>query len=375
MPSYPITEEVLAASRRFPTISGSLDLLGQRRSRLEIVRLLGNTHYRHLDQCLALIERVVALVGAIGRRLVQQTDPFQFNQTLAEVFLFAYLHDRLPGGIRPVEGGPSDRVPDMEVAWGGGRVGIEVYSPIDFMGYQLFEKYLVRALKYVEVDRGFDLDVALEVLGADDSDDLTAAFAYPYLVPEERVVRAWLNRFERDAARWLTAAEHGATLVVDAPGDRLRVTVEARRLFADADVRQVTFSPPTRSTDTRLFFECGTIEDTARSQWGRKLGDKMRKRQCGEPADDLVRVLVVDFSQADTGWPDFICWPGIAHRLDEVVRILAGRGAPPYDLVLPAQLGLDCCFGVPIWLRGTPLVWADSFLTDAGLTQGCIRTG
>lgn len=374
MPSYPITDDVLAACQRFPALSASFDVSGQTRSRLEIVRLLGNTHYQHVDECLALLDRIFAALGPIGRRLLQQTDPFQFNQTLSELFLFAYLHDRLPGRVQPVEGAPSDRVPDMEIGWDGGLVRIEVYSPIDFMGYQLFAEYLVRALKYLEVDRGFDLDVALEVPSAAGDDDLAVAFAYPYLVPDERMVRGWLDRFEQEAAAWLTAAELGATLVTEAPGGRLWVRVEVRGLSTDPVLREIIFSPPTRSTDTRLFFECGTALETARSQWGRKLGDKLRKSQCGEPADDLLRILLVDFSQADTGWPDFICWPGIAQRLDEVIRLVASRDRPPYDLVLSAQLGIDCCFGVPVYLRRPPRLPPDVFIEHAGLTRPCRRS-
>jgi hypothetical protein len=63
----------------------------------------------------------------------------------------------------------------------------------------------------------------------------------------------------------------------------------------------------TQSTDTRLFFEVGTPEDTAKSQWGKKLKDKKLKRQqCGELAEGVLRMLLVNFAMADRGWPHFI---------------------------------------------------------------------
>ncbi len=120
----------------------------------------------------------------------------------------------------------------------------------------------------------------------------------------------------------------------------LSVVVMLQEVYDRAEDRCVHFSGPTESTDSRLFFETGQPEDTAASQWGRKLLDKLKKRQCGQPSSDYLRMLVVDFSRADTGWPDFICWPGIAQRLSKTVKLLAEKAGEPlaYDAVLPVRL-------------------------------------
>lgn len=153
------------------------------------------------------------------------------------------------------------------------------------------------------------------------------------------------------------------------------IDVELKELFDDPATREVIFIPGTHSTDTRLFFECGTPEDTAASQWGRKLKSKLEKRQAGPPTPNTIRVLVVDFAQADTAWPDFICWPKFADRLAETVKVLAANiPAPaPYDLLLPAQLSPDCCFGSPVWIEPSMAALGKDFIRDAGMDLSCIR--
>ncbi len=147
-----------------------------------------------------------------------------------------------------------------------------------------------------------------------------------------------------------------------------------RDLTDDPGVRMVTVIPATRSTDTRLFFECGTPQDTAKSQWGRNLKNKLAKRQAGPPMPNTVRMLVVDFAHADTAWPDFICWPAIGDRLAGTVKLLQSAiGSPvPYDVLLPAQLGFNCCFGSPIWMEASTLP-ATEFIRDAQLDRQCVR--
>ena len=55
---YPITSEVRNALQRFPRIAEEIrsKLLGSGRSELEIVRLLGNTHYKHIEALLAFVD-------------------------------------------------------------------------------------------------------------------------------------------------------------------------------------------------------------------------------------------------------------------------------------------------------------------------------
>lgn len=116
--TYPIAAEVGAALERFPAIAHSLALPGSGRSELEIVRLLGNTHYTHIDTLLGRIEKELEESVELAAHVLKQRDPFQFNESLAELFLFSHLRQRLANGVRPAASlRASDKKPEMEVAW------------------------------------------------------------------------------------------------------------------------------------------------------------------------------------------------------------------------------------------------------------------
>ena len=79
----------------------------------------------------------------------------------------------------------------------------------------------------------------------------------------------------------------------------------------------------------------------------------------------------MDFCLADTGWPNFICWPEINKRMAHAVKLIAGSlDTPlPYDVFLPAQLGLNSYFAPAIWLDPNSKLRpeGDAFLESAGL--------
>ncbi len=368
--SYPVTPEVLAACKEFAEIGQILRLPAQGRSEKEIVRLLDNAHYEHIARLLNFIESMLSRPDSIGQRLLQQTDPFQFNQFLAELFLFSHLSDRLGKRVRPVIKGPSDKGPDIEAQWGNLLVRIETYSPIDFMGFQLIGKHILPLFKYLDVVRGFSLKVSIKP-----ADISVQGVWYPYSIPGEEEVLCWLQGLAGKARVWLSQSDPERRLRVEGPGGTIMIDVELKELIDDPATREVLFIPGTHSTDTRLFFECGTPEDTAASQWGRKLKSKLEKRQAGPPRPNTMRVLVVDFAQADTARPDFICWPGVADRLAETVRLLVDDIPPsaPYDILIPAQLGLDCGFGPPVWIEASIAHAGDDFIRGAGMDRLCVR--
>ncbi len=99
--SYPVTPEVKAALARFPEIAKIVQASMMDRSELEIVRLLGNMHYSHLDRLLTFIENELPGSGEIGSRAMKQRDPFQSRESLAEFFLFAHLRRHLGMDVRP----------------------------------------------------------------------------------------------------------------------------------------------------------------------------------------------------------------------------------------------------------------------------------
>ncbi|MCY3868766.1 MAG: hypothetical protein OXG87_04360 [Gemmatimonadetes bacterium] len=59
--------------QRFPEIDRAVNIPYSGRSELEIVRVLGNTHYEHLEQLLILLNKHLPSSGTIGKRVVQAT--------------------------------------------------------------------------------------------------------------------------------------------------------------------------------------------------------------------------------------------------------------------------------------------------------------
>jgi hypothetical protein len=189
-------------------------------------------------------------------------------------------------------------------------------------------------------------------------DDSVESVWYPYRLPGGKdaasSLNAWLNGVGASAQTFFAAAalHPGARLSLQGPGGTTVLSIEVGEVLDDPETRCVVFTTGTRSTDARLLFECGTAEFTALSGWGEKLRTKMRERQAGPPLPGVLRVLILNFAQADTAWPDFFAWPEIAARLDATVRFISNEltSGLPYDLVLPALLDIDSQFGVPIWL-------------------------
>jgi hypothetical protein len=257
----------------------------------------------------------------------------------------------------------------MIARWGCLEVPIEVYCPVDFMGFQLVENYTSTLLKYLEVNRGFELEVELRPTAEFDFYFLYYDFYFPYWFDEEQEMRRWLRMLANEARAWLNADDVRSPLIVKGPNEKWFLKVRADALFTDPRNRLIRMSTATRSTDSRLFFEIGTAKDTACSPWGKKLKRKLEKRQCGDPASDRLRILVVDFRLAETGDAGFICWPKIAARMKEVVHLLARSLCNPYDVVVPAKLGFDCGFAPAIWLTCDAAAAGSGFLEAAGLAR------
>ena len=338
---YPITASVREAIRHFPQVSSLVSIPDAGRSKLQIVRLLTNIHYAQIKELLKFLNTHIPSSGNIGKRLVQQTDSFAFSQSLAELYLLAHLQRR--DSIRAkasLADFPADKNYDIDFTTKESSARLEVYCPIDFYGCQFIERNLSILFKYLNIDVGFYIDLYLEF-------SATNGF-YAYEVENsEKAVRDWLTCVNQQAARWLIDAQAGERRQFRGLSEHIQLTADLREVHDSSDVRCVSFSSPGKSTDTRLFFELGQPEDTANSQWGRKLLHKLKNRQCGDPEPNSLRVLVLDFSLADTGFPDFICWPRFTDRFAKTLDLLLARaGHPlPYDAVLPARLGKECCFG------------------------------
>ena len=362
---YPISSEVRVALNQYKNIAIALGLPCKGTSALEVVRLLDNCHYADCKRALEVIDAALAINGSPARQVLQQKDPFQFDQALSELHLFVHLSGLLPGTVQSSDAGPATRQHDLSVDWEGVAVCIEVYSPIDFFGFQLLDSYLSRILKYVEVDVGFTCDVHVRL--ADTSNRF-----YANNFGTESEMRSWLGSLAGQVGRWITGGVNASNSRSFAgASDDWHLEISIREIHENPRERLITFGTPTRSSDTRLFFEIKSPDVAERSEWGKKLRAKLAKRQCGDAQQDKLRLLIVDFSHADTGWPDFICWPDIALRMEEIVRALVQDigGELPYEIVLPAQIGFDCGFGPAIGLaNGFGRDW-ERFSSEAGLDQ------
>jgi hypothetical protein len=297
--------------------------------------------------------------------VLDQSDQFELRQALSELFLLVHLRENVGSVVEPAHAPRTISHHDISARWGDISILIEIFCPVDLMGFQLVEAYTSTILKYLKINKGFELEVKIRPI-AEPADPF-----YPYLIGKDQEVRCWLAELAGRVEKWLNVDGLPSPLIVDGTNETWHLFVCALTVHNDPSDRLILQSSATRSTDSRLFFECGSVEDAARSEWGKKLRRKLKQRQCGDPKQGRLRMLVVDFSMADTGWPDFICWPAIASRIAEVMhRLVQELDDPvPYDIVLPAQIGPVCGFAPPIWLSGNMEISDHGFLQAAGLTR------
>ena len=365
MSTYPITNEVQDARQRFPGIDKVAKIPSSGRSELEIVRVLDNTHYEHLNRLLILLDERLPLSGDIGKRVLQKTEPIAFDQALSEFFILVYLQNGQAVEARAfAPKNHSLKHHDIDVAAGSLSTRLEIYSPVDLFAFQLMERLVIPLFKYLDVEIGYDIRLRLET---------SKGFYYAYEIRDESTVRKWQTQMERDVSKWIVNAREGDEKTFEGPTENIWYVAELIHVYEDLESRCISSRTATRSTDSRLFFEVGDPKDTATSQWGKKLRGKLKKRQCGEPDREYLRVLVVDFSSADTGRPDFICWPRIAQRLTQTLALIAKDIGPPlpYDAVLPAQLSEKCCFGKIIILDRCRSKEINAFVKATSLDRPC----
>ncbi len=368
--TYPITAKVHQVLGDYPEIAKSISIPDSGRSELEIVCLLNNTHYESSKKLLKLINTWLPLSGPIGKAILKTKNSFQRNQRVAELLLFTHLHERYGDHLEAPESSNAPVCPDLIVGTSVGEIRMELYTPVDFVGLQLLEEYLKAILGYLDLPCGFKLSIhAGPKREADDYErnDLFYAYTFP---SAEKELHAWLIEFQAKAEAWLSEGRPSSDLVVDGPGGKTEIRVACEEYNEDSEEREITIHWGTRSTDTQLFFQVGSAEECARSEWGNKIRTKLRRRQCGGETEGLLRLLVVNFSMADTGWPHFISEPWFTKRFDEIIRAIVGDGMT-YDAVIPAQIYSKPCFGMPVVINPRRKAMAEAFIKEAGMDKQC----
>lgn len=369
--SYPVNESTKQVIAQYPAIGNAFRLPNSENSKFEIVRLLSNTHYEHIHRFLKFIDNSLDVSGAIGRKLIKATHPFEMDQAAAELETFVHLYEHFGTAVKATESGGDPVASDIEVQFDSWRLKLEIYTPVDFMGFQLFERYVPMVLKYLDVFCGYHLKIKTQPLQQTCAYNPSMPY-HPNTFPEENETHKWLTEFAEQARHWLSNKSPTKELRMPAPGSNVDIVVKIVELYNEPSNRQIDSIWATRSTDTKLFFEVGTPQDTAKSSWGRKIKNKLKKKQCGESTELVVRMLLINFAMADTGTPHFISGKRFGARFQEVIQILDDN-KQFYDVVLPAQLGYKCCFGRPVWISTHSEKKAGSFISRAGFDRPCVR--
>lgn len=361
---YPVNDVVLNSLEEFPKIRNKLRYIlnGKSQSKLQIVRLLNSPcHFRKL---LEFIEEQLDSSGEIGMSILNEADPVRLSQRLAELYLLVSLQSRQQVNATPPQS-RSGSQPDIILETGPIKAEIEVYSPIENYGFQFIKMYYNSIFSYSERPRGTCVDVELIV------SDQTGFHAYD-IPNHDKQLREWLRGLECKVKKWLAYAEIGDIQEFDGVNDTFRLRASLKEICDNRDFRTVPFYEPGRSTDIRLCFE-GSPESNADNQMGKKILRKLEKRQCGLPSPEKLRVLILNFELTDYGWPDWLSLLDIPQSIDQTIRVLVDKaGDPlPYDLVIPAMLYYNCCFGEGIILDTERETQIKQLMAQTGLDLRC----
>lgn len=366
--SYKIDQSVKNQLHKLPYLSGRFSLPNAERSNLEIVRLLSNRHYGHIQNLLEFLDRSALVAGPLVDEILKLTDPMEFGGRLSELYLLCHIANRMPDRAKTPNASRSEKKPDIEVSSDGLNVAVEVYSPMNLFGFQLVNTYAILILKNLDINLGYALKVKIEPqIGHDPF--------YAYQFETEKEIRPWLCQFAKATTDWLSAPSPQPVFQMEGPSaSGWNLSIEIENLCTDSSLREIGQSTAGRSDDARLYFEVEKEKEIASGWWGQRVKKKMARRQAGSaPADGLFRLLVIDFARLDTSFPDFIRWSRIVERIDTSIRLLASEIGDPlsYDAVLPARLGQSCCFGVPVWLGKGDIEARQRFFDLARLTKPC----
>ncbi len=366
MLSYPVNAEVISALDNFPKIENLLDLSANNRSDLEIVRLINNLPAPSPRQLLQLINDHIDSAGDISKNLLREKDPLCFRRMFSVLYMLAYIK-RIDGLDVKGTVSKSNRIHDIDLELNSNRAKIEIFCPIDFFGFQFVKTYSEPEFRYSRCKRGFSVSVKLLVAEP-------SGFHAHKIPNDDKTLRTWLKNLHHDVNEWLPNAEEGSEREFAEINDVFCLKATLEEIHTNPEHRYVQFIEPTRSNDTRHYFEKPLkVKDTAHSQIGNKIKSKLEKRQCGDPSPDYLRILVVDFRLMDVLDPDWFCWPRIAERMTETVQTLSDCISPPipFDVVIPARLDFDCCFGEAVLLDQDREAEMTALLQATGLDRKC----
>lgn len=339
--SYTITELSLKNIEKYPWIQANFKIgkIGNTDDR-DIIRLLENTHYPNITQCLNIIDKYGERSDEICENILNCNDSISFGRYLAELFLFAYLVDNLDDNVNAIRRIEGQKTPDISVKNNGLEFLIEIYTPMDFFGYQTFSKLVIQTLKNLNIDHGFEIETKIE------SDN----FFYAFDFPDFRSVYKWIENYEAEMLQFLETAKEGDSFDKELFSESITFTTRINEFNKDKHNRLVVLNESTRSNDTKLYFEIDDPKYFAETQWGVKIKDKISRKQAGDKRESILRIIAINFSHSDTSNISFLNDKKYYDNLVNDINFLVSdiKPYPPYDLVLPCKLGFDCDFIKPI---------------------------
>lgn len=359
--AYRVTEESKKSIKKYDWINSNFELgeIGDK-SNKEIIRLLENTHYGGIRNTLDQINTYGKVSGDIGENILRCNDILNFPRYLAELNLFAHIFDRVGDAVTPLKPEPGKRNPDYTVDLDI-ELLIELFTPMDYYGYQALHRFLHRVTKYLNSPFGYFMEVKIE----------TNNPVFALNIPEFKEVKKWCDGFGQELIVWLKSAENGFSFTTDFLVDSIKIHTILKQKLDDADVREVLILERGRSTDSIQYFRMKSPEDFADSQWGKKIKGKMELQQAGDASDYRVRIFIINLSSADTTDLSFLMDPKYHVRCKNNIKYISSKisSNPPYDIVIFSELGFDCGFSAPIILSEHSESAITKILNGAGLSE------
>ncbi len=340
---YKITEISITEIDKYPWIKSNFEFgeIGTWDNR-EVVRLLENSHYDHIANILRRLDKYGELSDEIGEQLLYCNDIIVFDRFLAELNLFIHLYERIPTKIKAIRRIKNQKTADFSIMHEKMECICEVYTPMDYFGYQTFSILLTSCIKNLNFDKGFNITI--------DSD--TEHFFYTNDFPPYKEIYKWLSNFQTEFVRWIIDAKEGDKHKFISPAKSVNLIVKINSIEPNPDARRISWFEGTRSTDSIWFFRIKDPVQFSKTQWGNKIKDKLIKQQAGLQSDKVFRILFLNLSKSETSDLSFINDINYLDKISKNIQYLASdiEPYPPYDIVLLCELGFECGFSEPIKL-------------------------
>ncbi|MCY4234214.1 MAG: hypothetical protein OXE59_10815, partial [Bacteroidetes bacterium] len=256
--------------------------------------------------------------------------------------------------------------PDIFLKTVSANALIEIYSPIGHYGDQFIKNYYSGVFLYSEFKHGYNLDIRLIV-----NDQYR--FDASDIPNDDKLLREWLTKFRNDFDNWIGSAVTGDWREFEKINNSFKLKVFIHDLYDDPQMREIQFPQIQPSNDVQLFFK-NSPECNAQNQMGRKIRTKLKKRQCGTSKPNLIRMLILNFNLTYCRNSQWLNCPMMIGKIDETIRLIVDQieGPLPYDVVIPAMINNDCCYGDAVILDGGRADQIHKLISDAHLDKKCI---